>query len=73
MAEIVKETGCGVLCDPADPVSVAGAIRSVLDASPAERGVRRERTLAAARGPYSWEAQLDVLLAEYGRLTGRPW
>jgi glycosyltransferase involved in cell wall biosynthesis len=73
MAGIVEETGCGVLCDPADPVSVAGAIRSVLDASPAEREVRRERTLAAARGPYSWEAQVDVLLAEYGRLTGRPW
>ena len=27
----------------------------------------------AARGPYSWEAQVEVLLAEYGRLTGRPW
>jgi glycosyltransferase involved in cell wall biosynthesis len=73
MAGIVEETGCGVFCDPADPGSVAAAIRSVLDAPPAEREARRERTLAAARGPYSWEAQLEILLAEYGRLTGRSW
>jgi glycosyltransferase involved in cell wall biosynthesis len=73
MVGIVEETGCGVVCDPADPAAVAAAIRSVLDASPADRQARRERTLAAARGPYSWEAQLDTLLAEYGRLTGRPW
>lgn len=73
MASIVEEIGCGVLCDPADPQAVAGAIRTVLDASPAERESRRERTLAAAHGFYSWEAQLEVLLAEYGQLTGRPW
>jgi glycosyltransferase involved in cell wall biosynthesis len=73
MAGIVEETGCGVLCDPADPASVAAAIAAVLAATPAEREARRERTLAAARGAYSWEAQLDILLAEYGRLTGRPW
>jgi hypothetical protein len=62
-----------VLCDPTDPASIAAAIRSVLAASPAEREARRDRTLEAARGPDSWEAQLDVMLAEYGRLTGRPW
>jgi len=73
MAGIVEETGCGQLCDAADPVSVAAAIRSILDASPAEREARRDRTLAATGGTYSWEAQLEVLLAEYGRLTGRPW
>jgi glycosyltransferase involved in cell wall biosynthesis len=73
MAGIVEETGCGVLCDSTDPASIALAIRTLLDASPAEREARRERTLAAARGPYSWEAQLEILLAEYGRLTGRPW
>jgi glycosyltransferase involved in cell wall biosynthesis len=73
MAAIVERTGCGVLCDPTDPASVAAAIRSLLDAPPVEREERRERTLAAAHGTYSWEAQLEVLLAEYGRLTGRPW
>jgi glycosyltransferase involved in cell wall biosynthesis len=73
MAGIVEEIGCGVLCDPTDPASIASAVRTLLDASPAERDARRERTLAAAQGTYSWEAQLETLLAEYGRLTGRPW
>jgi glycosyltransferase involved in cell wall biosynthesis len=73
MAGIVEETGCGVLCDPTDPASLAAAIRSVLDTSPDDQAARRARTLAAARTTYSWEAQLEILLAEYGRLTGRPW
>jgi glycosyltransferase involved in cell wall biosynthesis len=73
MAGIVEDTGCGVLCEPTDPASIASAIRTLLNASPAEREARRERTLAAAQGSYSWEAQLEILLAEYGRLTGRPW
>lgn len=73
MAPIVRETGCGVLCDPTDPVSIAAAIRSILDAPPAERAAIRERAHQAAAGRYSWETQVEVLLAEYGRLTGRPW
>jgi glycosyltransferase involved in cell wall biosynthesis len=73
MAGIVEETGCGVLCDPTDPAALAAAIRSVLDTSPDDQAARRARTLAAARTRYSWEAQLEILLAEYGRLTGRPW
>ena len=31
------------------------------------------RGLTVAHARYTWEGQLDVLLAEYGRLTGRPW
>ena len=31
------------------------------------------RGLAAAHATYNWERQLELLLAEYGRLTGRPW
>ncbi len=73
MAPIVRETGCGVLCDPTSPASIAAAIRSVLDAPEEERAAYRDRARAAAHGAYSWEAQLDILLAEYGRLTGRPW
>jgi glycosyltransferase involved in cell wall biosynthesis len=73
MAAIVEGTGCGVLCDPADPSDVARAIRALLDATPDEQAARRSRTLAAADGTYSWEAQAEVLLDEYGRLTGRPW
>jgi len=73
MAPIVRETGCGVLCDPTDPASIAAAIRTILDAPAGERTGYRERALAAAHGTYSWEAQVEVLLAEYGRLTGQPW
>jgi glycosyltransferase involved in cell wall biosynthesis len=73
MATIVRETGCGVLCDPTDPRSIAAAIRSILEAPAEERAAIRDRALAAAAGPYSWEAQVDVLLAEYERLTERPW
>ena len=73
MAPIVRETGCGVLCDPTDPASIAAAIRTILDAPADERAGYRERALAAAHATYSWEAQVEVLLAEYGRLTGKPW
>ncbi len=73
MAGIVRETGCGVLCDPTSPASIAAAIESILDAPEPERVAYRERAIAAAHGSYSWEAQFDVLIGEYGRLTGRPW
>jgi glycosyltransferase involved in cell wall biosynthesis len=73
MAGIVNETGCGVLCDATSPAAIAAAIRSILDAPEDERAAYRERAIAAAHGTYSWEAQVEVLLAEYGRLTGRPW
>jgi len=73
MAPIVRETGCGVLCDPTDPASIAAAVRTILDAPAGERAGYRERALVAAHGTYSWEAQVEVLLAEYGRLTGQPW
>lgn len=73
MAEIVRATGCGLLCDPTSPVAIATAIRALLDEPAAQRAARRGRTLAAVDDRYSWEAQVEVLLAEYGQLTGRPW
>ena len=74
MAGIVRETGCGVLCDPTDPAAIAdGDPLDPRRARTPERAAYRERALAAARGEYNWEAQVEVLLAEYGRLTGRPW
>ncbi len=73
MAGIVRETGCGILCDPTDPAAIGAAIRAILDAPEAERVAYRERAIAAAHGSYSWEAQVEILLAEYGGLTGRPW
>ncbi len=73
MAGIVRETGCGLVCDPTSPAAIAAAVRSILEAPDEERAAYRGRALAAAHGTYSWEAQVEVLLAEYGRLTGRPW
>jgi glycosyltransferase involved in cell wall biosynthesis len=73
MATIVRETGCGVLCDPTDAAAVATAIRTVLDAPPEVYASYRRAARTAAVERYSWEAQLEVLAAEYARLTGRPW
>ena len=73
MAPIVTETGCGVVCDPTDPAAIAEAIRSIFALPAADREAMSRRALEAAAGPYSWEAQVEVLLDEYGRLTGRPW
>lgn len=73
MADIVRETGCGLLVDPTDPVAIAAACRSILDAPPEQRFAYGERGLAAAHETYNWETQVAQLLAEYGRLTGRPW
>ena len=73
MAEIVRESGCGLLVDPADPDAIAAAARSILDAPADERRAYGERGLAAAHDTYNWETQVERLLAEYGRLSGRPW
>lgn len=72
MAAIATEAG-GELCDPEDPLSIAAAIRRILAEGPAERAARRARALKVAHERYTWEAQMTGLLAEYGRLTGRPW
>jgi glycosyltransferase involved in cell wall biosynthesis len=73
MAGIVDATGSGVLCDPTSPNSIAAAIGTILDAPASERAAYRKRAISAAHGQYSWEAQVEGLLREYGRLTGRPW
>ncbi len=71
MAEVVREVGCGVLCDPTDPAAIAAAIRELLALGPEARAAMRARSLAAARARYNWQVQVDALLAAYGRLTGR--
>lgn len=72
IAPIVRETGCGVLCDPTDPADIARALRAVLDASPDERIALRLRCLAAARARYAWEHQAAELLRVYGSLGAGP-
>ncbi|MFV2062743.1 MAG: glycosyltransferase family 4 protein [Chloroflexota bacterium] len=68
ISPIVKETGCGELCDPTDPVDIARAISAIIEAPHAERVALRMRCLAAARGRYSWEHQAQELLRVYGDL-----
>ena len=69
---VVLETGCGQLCDPSDPADIARAIRTILDASDADRASYRARCLAGARGPYSWDRQADVLIGVYAGLGWPP-
>jgi glycosyltransferase involved in cell wall biosynthesis len=68
IAPIVNETGCGVLCDPTDPVDVARAIRDIIDAPAAERIELRMRCLKAARTGHAWEHQARELLRVYDDL-----
>lgn len=65
MAQIVRETGIGVLVDPTSPTAIAARIREILDASPERRDIWREACLAAARGPYAWERGVERLLELY--------
>jgi glycosyltransferase involved in cell wall biosynthesis len=73
MGPIALDTGCGIPVDPTDIDAIAAAIRSVVDAPPAERDAMRGRALAAAHDTYNWETQVQALLDEYTRLTGRAW
>ncbi len=68
MASVVRETGCGELCDPTSAVSIAAAIRRILDGGP--DGIRTvgDRGLAAAHERYNWETQFQVLDGVYARL-----
>jgi glycosyltransferase involved in cell wall biosynthesis len=73
MGPIARDTGCGIAVDPTDMPGVAAAIRAIVDGTPEERAAWRARALAAAHARYNWETQVETLLDEYGRLTGRPW
>ena len=73
MATIVRETGCGVLVDPADAGAIGRAIASIVELPAADWDAWRRRCLAAAHERYSWETQVARLLEEYTRLTGQPW
>lgn len=73
MASIVRAAGCGLVCDPTDPLAIGATISAILDAPAADRAAMRARALAAADDCYNWESQLDVLAATYEQLTGRPW
>jgi glycosyltransferase involved in cell wall biosynthesis len=59
----------GAVCDPADPVSIATAIRSILDLGPVERSDLRARCLRAAHQRWNWETESAKLVALYASLA----
>ena len=73
MAPIVRELQAGVLVDPTSPAAIAAGIRALLEPTDVVRKATRARIRDAAAGRYDWPSQLNRLLAEYTRLTGRPW
>jgi glycosyltransferase involved in cell wall biosynthesis len=73
MAPTVRDAKAGLLVDPADPKAIAAACRELLAVDPAAAAARRAEITVAAHETYNWERQLEVLLAEYGRITGKPW
>ncbi|MEO7119020.1 MAG: glycosyltransferase, partial [Candidatus Limnocylindrales bacterium] len=72
IAPLVRETGIGELCDPTDPRDIARAINAILGLSTSDREALRDRCLAAARGPYSWERQAETLISIYAGLGVPP-
>jgi glycosyltransferase involved in cell wall biosynthesis len=64
----------GAVCDPASPVAVAGAIRSLLELDPMETRALRDRCLEAARTKWNWQRQAVRLTALYEDLvpSGHP-
>jgi glycosyltransferase involved in cell wall biosynthesis len=73
MGPIARATGCAIPVPPDDVGSIADAIHSIVDAPAGERDAMRARALRAAHETYNWETQVEPLLAEYTRLTGREW
>jgi glycosyltransferase involved in cell wall biosynthesis len=63
----------GAVCDPTDPASIAGALRSILDLGPSAGAELRARCRRAASARYDWATQLEILVALYGKVTGRAW
>ena len=73
MRAIVDDAGCGILVDPTDPRAIADAIRRIVELPEDEWLAWRQRCLDAAHDRYNWETQVEALLDEYGRLTGKRW
>ena len=73
MRAIVNETGSGILVDPTDTRAIADAITRIVELPYDEWQAWRQRCLEGAHERYNWETQVQALLDEYGRLTGKPW
>ncbi|WP_338664344.1 glycosyltransferase [Pararoseomonas sp. SCSIO 73927] len=70
VAEVVRETGCGVLVNTADPDTVAEAVRALAD--PDLRAEMGAAGRAAALGRYGWAGEAARLVALYEELAPLP-
>jgi glycosyltransferase involved in cell wall biosynthesis len=61
----------GTVCDPADPASIARAIRAIIDQPVAERDALRSRCLSAAHDRWNWETEAARLVDLYAQLAGQ--
>jgi len=67
VAEVVRQTGCGVLVDTADPDTVAEAVRALSD--PHLRAEMGAAGRAAALGRYGWAGEAERLVRLYEELA----
>ncbi len=58
----------GAVCDPADPASIAEAIRTIVERPPEARAELRRRCLEAAHARWNWEQESATLIELYGEL-----
>lgn len=68
MADIIRTSRVGLVCDPQSPAAIAAAIREIVAAPAAEREAQRALVLRVAHEQYNWDAQLATLLAVYREL-----
>jgi len=66
LRSIVLENDVGLLCKPADPASIAGAVRQLLNEPAPQRLARRQRCRQLATSTYCWERESETLLRLYG-------
>lgn len=66
--EIVHGVGCGLVVDPVDPASIAGAIEHLLR-HPEEAEAMGRRGRAAVQEQFNWDGEAQRLLSLYGRLA----
>jgi len=67
VAAVIREAGCGLLVDTADPAAIATAVTELAD--PARRAELGARGRAAALGRFGWAAEAERLVELYRRLA----
>ncbi len=67
---LISDEGCGLVVDPTEPESIAGAIEWMLR-HPQEAEVMGNRGREVALSKYNWENEEPKLLALYQELTAR--